>query len=141
MKSDSSKKHILLIDHQPYWREISTNALRGAGFTVDMLGTYHDLPSQECREGEKPELVVLGCTRIGTEEQRLIDEVLHQKHHLLVLCTSLSWQTMRTLFLKGVDDILDKPYNPTKLVKIVNEALENTPLLKGYQTAEGNGIA
>ena len=137
MKINTHNKHILLIDHQPYWREISTNALREAGFTVDMLETYHDLPSQKCVEEKKPELVLLGCNRIGTEEQRLIDEVLNQKQHLLVLCTSLSWQTMRTLFLKGVDDILDKPYNPAKLVNIVRETLEN---IFGYQTLERDGI-
>ena len=137
MKSESVNKRILLIDNQPYWREISTNALREAGFTVDMLETYHDLASQECVDEEKPELVLLGCKRIGTEEQQLIDEVLNQKQHLLVLCTSLSWLTMRTLFLKGVDDILDKPYNPAKLVNIVRETLEN---IFGYQTLERNGI-
>ena len=123
MNPGNVNKRILLIDHQLYWREISTNALREAGFTVDMLETYHDLPSRECVEGEKPELVLLGCKRIGTDEQQLIDEVLNQKQHLLVLCTSLPRQTMRTLFLKGVDDILDKPYNPAKLVNIVCEAL------------------
>ncbi|MFL5655249.1 MAG: hypothetical protein ACJ8CB_13875 [Ktedonobacteraceae bacterium] len=127
MKSDSSKKRILLIDHQPYWREISTNALKNDGFTVGTLDNYNYLPSQECVEGENPDLIVLGCAHIETAEQQLIDYVLAHKHHLLVLCTSLSWQTMRKLFLKGVDDILDKPYNPAKLVEIVNEVLASTP--------------
>jgi DNA-binding NtrC family response regulator len=78
-------------------------------------------------ESENPDLVVSGCAHIGAEEQRLIDEVLAHKHHLLVVCTSLSWQTVRKLFLKGVDDIVDKPYNPAKLVNIVNEVLETPP--------------
>src|SRR5205823_6443619 len=134
------KKRILLIDHQPYWREISTSALRREGFTVGTLDTYNYLPSQESVEGKKPDLVVLGCHHIEAEEQKLIDEVLSHKYHLVVLCTSLSWQIMRTLFLRGVDDIVDKPYNPAKLVKIVNEALESTPPRNRYQAVERNGL-
>jgi len=141
MKSDSCKKRILLIDHQPYWREISTNALKKDGFTVGTLDTYHYLPSQECVEGENPDLIVLGCARIEIEEQQLIDDVLAHKHHLLVLCTSLSWQTMRKLFLKGVDDIVDKPYNPAKLVKIVKEVLVSIPCCNEHQAVERNGAA
>ena len=140
-KSDSNTKRILLIDHQPYWREISTNALRREGFTVGTLDTYNYSLSQESVEGKKPDLVVLGCHQIETEEQKLIDDVLAHKHHLLVLCTFLSRQITRTLFLRGVDDIVDKPYNPTKLVKIVNEALESIPPRNRYQAIERNGVA
>src|SRR5438876_5600159 len=126
MKPNSNSKRILLIDHQSYWRKISTDALKKFGFAVNACETYNYLPSQEHVEDENHDLIVLGCSCIGTEEQQLIDDVLAGKHHLLVLCTSLSWQTMRMLFLQGVDDIVDKPYNPAKLVKIVNQALEST---------------
>ena len=141
MKPDSHNKHILLIDHQPYWREISTNALQKFGFAVDTHDTHNYLSSPKFEEDKNPDLIVLGCTHIGTEEQQLIDDVLNRKHHLLVMCTSLPWQTMRDLFLKGVDDILDKPYNPAKLVEIVNEALEITPPRNQYQAVERSGIA
>jgi DNA-binding response OmpR family regulator len=127
MKPNSNSKRILLIDHQSYWRKISTDALKKFGFAVDACETYNYLPSQECVEDKNHDLIVLGCSCIGTEEQQLIDDALAGKHHLLVLCTSLSWQTMRMLFLQGVDDIVDKPYNPANLVKIVNQVLERIP--------------
>src|SRR5215467_4701431 len=110
MKYRSKRKHILLIDHQSYWRELSTQALRNVGFYVCTLATYSQAPLQDFLKSENPDLVVLGCTRIGDEEQRLIEQVLDRKQHLLVLCASLSLQIMRSLFLLGVDDIVDKPY-------------------------------
>ena len=141
MKTYCSSKRIVLIDHQPYWREISTNALRSSGFVVDICDTYNFLPEQEWEESENPDLVVLGCSGIRVEEQKLIDDVLAHNHHLLVLCTSLSWLTMRNLFLKGVHDIVDKPYNPASLVKIVNQTLESTHPGKKYQPKERQGAA
>lgn len=127
MNPDSNGKRILLIDHQSYWRKISVDALKKFGFTVDAYETYNYLPSQKRVEDKHHDLIVLGCAHIGKEEQQFIDNVLACKHHLLVLCTSLSWQTMRMLFLQGVDDIQDKPYNPANLVKIVNQVLARTP--------------
>jgi DNA-binding NtrC family response regulator len=126
MIPEPCNKRILLIDRQPYWREISTKGLQRAGFSVGTLDTYTYQPPQLCLEDGDPDLVVLGCTRIQAEEQQLIDKVLAQRHHLLVLCTSLSWQTMRVLFRQGVADILEKPYNPAKLVNIVSQVLEHT---------------
>jgi len=117
MKSDNNKKHILLIDHQPYWHAISTNALRRNSFIVSTLNIYYYLSSKECIEDKTHDLVVL------------------------VLSPSLSWQTMHKLFLKGVDDIVDKPYNPAKLVKIVKEVLVSIPCCNEHQAVERNGAA
>ena len=136
-----TSKRIVLIDYQRYWREISTKALRSSGFVVNTLDSYNYLPKEKCLQEEHPDLVVLGCSGIRHEEQKLIDDILAHNHHLLVLCTSLSWQTMRNLFLQGVDDIVDKPYNPANLVEIVIQALEHTPRSKMYQAAERHGAA
>jgi len=141
MKTNCSSKRIVLIVHQPYLREISTNALMSVGFVVDICDTYNYLPEQKWLEDQYPDLVVLGCFGIRAEEQKLIDDVLANKQHLLVLCTSFSWQTMRELFLKGVHDILDKPYNPANLVEIVSQALESTSHSKKYQAPERYGAA
>ncbi len=93
-------------------------------------------PLQACLKGENPDLVVLGCTRIGDEEQRLIEQVLDRKQHLLVLSASLSLQIMRSLFLLGVDDIEDKPYDPKYLVKIVDQVLASIAPRNSYQIVE-----
>jgi len=140
MKQCSKHKRILIIDHQAYWRELSTQALEDVGFYVRTLATYNQAPLQDCLKGEKLDLVVLGCTRVGDEEQRLIAQVLSRRQHLLVLCVSLSLQIMRSLFLLGVDDIEDKPYNPERLITIVNQALASTIPRNGYQAVERAGI-
>ena len=125
--SEGNKKRILLIDQQSYWREISTKALTERGFNVSTLDTYDYAPFWKGMEGDKPDLVVLGCARIRPQEEQVITNVLTDKRRLLVLCTSLSWRMMRHLFLQGVDDIVDKPYNPRQLVQIVSDAFENAP--------------
>ena len=134
-------KRILLIDRQLYWREISAHALKSVGFIVCTLDTYNYLLPQDCLKGEDPDLVVLGCVRIGGEEQRLIAQILARKHHLLVLCASLPWQVMRSLFLQGVDDIVDKPHDPADVVNFVNQALESTVTDNSYQALESTGIS
>jgi DNA-binding NtrC family response regulator len=134
------RKYILLIDHQAYWREFSKQALYNAGFCVRTLATYNRVPLLACLKGGNPDLVVLGCTRIGDEEQYLIAQILERKQHLLVVCASLSWQIMRSLFRLGVTDIVDKPYDPGCLVEIVNQALVSTTPRNGYQAVERAGV-
>lgn len=141
MKPFNKSKRILLIDYQPYWREISTQALKSIGFSVYTLETYNYSPPQDCLHGEKPDLVVLGCAHIGPEEQQLITRILAHKYHILVLCDFLPWQVMRSLFLQGVDDITDKPYDPAYLVSIVNQTLESTVPRNSYQAVERDGAA
>lgn len=118
---DGRKKRILLIDHQEYWRKRSAAALEEAGFVVDTLSHYDYSP----RDEERPDLVVLGCTAINPDEQKLIGHLLALKLHLLVLCTSLPWRVMRALFIAGADDVAEKPYNPSHLLSAVDHALRS----------------
>ncbi|MFL5666795.1 MAG: hypothetical protein ACJ8BW_36420 [Ktedonobacteraceae bacterium] len=136
MNFSSQGKRILLIDHQSYWRELSRKALQSVGFYVHTLATYNQRPLQEWIKDEKLDLIVLGCARIGDEERRLIELVLDHKQHLLVLPASLPWRIMRALFLLGVDDIVDKTYNPEDLVQLVDEVLASTAPRNGYQAVE-----
>ncbi len=131
-----SSKCILLIDYQQYWRETATDALNSVGFLVCSVDSYNYDLALECLQGKKPDLVVLGCMRIGLEEQSLITQVLAHKHHLLVLCVFLPWQVMRTLFVQGVDNVVDKTYNTAYLIDIVNETLVSTVPHNSYQAVE-----
>ena len=140
MKPYTSKR-ILLIDRQLHWREVFAHALKSAGFIVCTLDTYNYILPEDCLKGENPDLVVLDCVRIRPEEERLITQVLAHKHHLLVLCASLPWQVMRSLFLQGVDDIVDKPYDPADVVNFVNQTLESTVTDNSYQALESTGIS
>lgn len=119
------KKFILLIDKQRSWRERSTHALELAGFAVEALDSYVIPEALLHHDRPRPDLVVLGCASVGPEEQILINEVLLQQWHLLVLSTSLPWHTMRALFRVGANDVTDKPYDADLLVMTVNQALES----------------
>ena len=98
MKSKPMQKHILVIDRQNYWRELSVRALTEAGFSVRSLDNYDYPPSNGHLEAYEPDLVVLGCASIGPDEQKVMANILEHKHHLLVLSTSLPWSVMRALF-------------------------------------------
>jgi DNA-binding response OmpR family regulator len=119
------RQKILLIDRQHSWLQRSAEALCSAGFEVDSLDRY-DYPDQLARsKNTRPTLVVLGCASIGPEELLLIDRVLQNKDHLIVMSTSLPSQIMRQVFLVGADDVTDKPYNVKNLVEIVNQVLHS----------------
>jgi DNA-binding response OmpR family regulator len=134
-------KHILLIDSQQYWRESTTSALRSAGFSVNQHDMYNCVPPHNSMDGENPDLIVLGCNQIGPEEEDTINHILAQKHHLLVLCAFLPLQMMRSLFLRGVDDIADKPDDPHKVIVLVTVVLASLVPRNCYQAVERNGVA
>ena len=88
------------------------------------LGSYDYTPETAYFSESRPDLIILGCPRIKFEERELIDKVLADHGHLIVLCASLPWGDMRALFLAGADDVVDdKPYDPARLVSIVEDAL------------------
>ena len=141
MKPYSNNKRILLIDHHEYWQEFSSSILRSAGFLVCTLDTYNYFIPQDCLQGENPDLVILSCNHIGPEEEYLIARLLAHKHHLLVLCDFIPWQKMRFLFLQGVNDITDKPYDPAYLIALVDEVLASLVPRNSYQAVEREGVA
>src|SRR5690348_16685780 len=98
---------IVVIDRQEYWRSFATKTLRSAGFVVQ---SYQDYANSLQQNKESVSLVILGCVHLGNAEQQFISQLLAQQHYLLVLCSYLTNQEMRLLFLKGVVDTLDKTY-------------------------------
>lgn len=116
-------RRILLIDRQEYWRKLSAHALSEAGFAVSVLGSYSYSPDTAYFEEGPPDIVIIGCLKIGHEEQQLIVQLLADKHRVVVLGASLPWNDMRSLFLAGADDVADKTYDGAHLVRMVEEAL------------------
>ena len=116
---------ILVLDRQSYWREFATETLRSAGHPVSALASYDEAPTaQEERKGQTATLVLLGCPAIEREERLLIARLLVRGHYVIAFATSLPIQVMRTLFIKGVEDAVDKTYDAAELVDIVEQALE-----------------
>jgi DNA-binding NtrC family response regulator len=114
-------KVILIIDRQPFWRDKVAATLTDKGYVVRVMGEYA-YPSPAFMD-PRPDLIILGCSRIKHEERQLINEVLADHRHLVVLCASLPWGDMRALFLAGADDVVDdKPYDADRITRIVEEA-------------------
>lgn len=116
---------ILIVDRQDYWRELSAQALAQKGYFVRVLSDYDYSPGSAYFDGKPPDLVILGCARIGREEQAFIKKVMDDRCRLVVLSTLLPWGDMRSLFLAGANDVADKTYNPDHIINIVEEAFEN----------------
>ena len=140
MRASLKSKCILLIIDQPSWRETARAELKSAGFVVCTLDSDNQVLLDDCLRDNNPDLIVLGCTFVGSKEQRLIARVLALKYHLLVLCASLSRQVMRKLFIQGVDDIVDKPYDAASLVKVVDQVMVSTVPRNSYQAVERYGV-
>jgi DNA-binding NtrC family response regulator len=136
MMSKVKGKQILIIDSQDYWRRLSARALEEAGFRVSTLDHYNYPPTTNQTQAEKPDLVILGCANIEPKELKLIERLLLDKYHLLVLCTSLPRQVMRSLFVKGADDVAEKPYDSTDLVDTVNQVFEAIAPANSYSAVE-----
>ncbi len=135
MNIDSIEKRgrILLIDLQDEWRERSARALESEGYEVSVLDNYSYPPSGQETSTERFDLVILGCASIGNEERDLIDRIVSYHDHLMVLSTALPWPLMRLVFLAGVDDVADKPYDSLRLVKLIEQAFDAMKPRDSYQ--------
>jgi DNA-binding NtrC family response regulator len=141
MTSAARKINVLIIDLQDDWRNLAVRALEEAGYHARALANYDYPPENGHHRQRKPDLVILGCTEIGPEEQALMRRVLESRYRLLILSTSLPPTVMRALFLKGADDVADKPYKAERLVDIVSEVLETITPRDSYQAIEREGAS
>jgi DNA-binding response OmpR family regulator len=136
MMNSSNHERVLIIERENYWREHSVRALEARGFIVKELDHYEYSPSKAYFDGKPPDLVILGCAKIGSAERLLIHNILADKRHLIVLCTSLPWGDMRSVFLLGADDVADKPYDPNRLIKIVEHTFNSMSPRNSYESKE-----
>lgn len=109
-------------EHSPFTQEVSERK------TFPDETALHDKEEQGGNRAvplQTPDLIIVGCTRVDKEERTLIEQLLVAQYHLLVVSTFLPGQVMRSLFLQGVDDVVDKPYTSTSLVAIVQDTLQS----------------
>jgi DNA-binding response OmpR family regulator len=123
--TESSNKRVLIIDRHSYWRDKVAAALRDQGYNVQILSSYDYEPAGMDDEEGVADLVILGCPRLSRDERDLINRILSNHQHLVVFCSSLPWGDMRTLFMAGADDVADKPYDPAKVISVVQEVFAN----------------
>jgi DNA-binding response OmpR family regulator len=140
MRFSFKNKRILIIDRQKYWREMVADTLSEADSQIALLDTYDYQGKANYFAGEKiPDLVILGCVRIGGEERELIHRILADGLHLMIFSTLLPWEEMRHLFHEGADDVADKTYDQERLINAV-EGVFNARQGDSYQRAEEKGL-
>jgi DNA-binding NtrC family response regulator len=123
---------VLVVDQQDQWRELAATALRTAHFCVRSLATYDVRIIQQDLSGGPVDLVVLGCARIDAGEVHVTSWLADRQQGVLVLCGSLLPQMMRSAFLAGALDVVDKPYSERGIVDAVSETLERVGKAPSY---------
>jgi DNA-binding response OmpR family regulator len=140
MRFSFKNKHILIIDRQKYWREMAAGTLAEADSQIALLDTYdYQAEADYFADAKLPDLVILGCVRIGDEERELIHRILGEGLHLMIFSTLLPWEEMRHLFNEGADDVTDKTYDQERLINAV-EGVFNARQGDSYQRAEKKGL-
>lgn len=135
MRFSFQNKRILVIDRQKYWREMVADTLAEADSQVTLLNDYdYDTEATYFAGGKAPDLVIMGCVRIGPEERELIHRILADGLHLMVFSTLLPAAEMRDLFREGAEDVTDKTYDQERLVNAVEEVF-NARQGDSYQRA------
>jgi DNA-binding NtrC family response regulator len=130
---------LLIIDHQTYWHNFAANALQARGYHVQTLQSYEDvLPVLE--KGRAFNLVILGCASVDVHERLLITLLLTQHLHLIVLASVLTSAMIRTLFLQGVDDVVEKTHDSAHLLSYVDQAIERIALREKHQFSVKKGV-
>jgi len=141
MKFSFKNKRILIIDHQKYWRELLADTLAEADSQVTLLEDYdYQTEAPYFASGKAPDLVIIGCVRIGPEERELFHRVLEDGLHLMVFSTLLPTDEMRELFREGAEDVADKTYDKKRLVNAVEEVF-NAREGDSYRRAEEKGLS
>jgi DNA-binding response OmpR family regulator len=140
MRFSFKNKRILIIDRQRYWREMAADTLAEADSQIALLDSYGYQGKADYFPGAAvPDLVILGCVRIGQEERELIHRILGDGLHLMIFSTLLPWEEMRHLFHEGADDVTDKTYDQERLISAVDGVL-NARQGDSYQRAEEKGL-
>ena len=133
MSQDSDIKHIIVIDRKSRWREFSKAALTARGYHIHLYDNY-DYPPPTLGSNQ-PALVILGCVTVGEEELQLIEQVVRRQHHLMVFCTAVGRDVMRSVFLKGAEDVTEWPYDVDTFVDSIEHVLHTIQSRNAYQTA------
>ena len=140
MNDSAEGKRILLIALEDRWRNESKSALGAEGFNVDATNNYSYLDPEGDNQDVTYDLVILGCADIGRDERTLIERVLDNREHLLVLISKFSWPRVRSVFLAGASDVANRPLEPSRLVEVVNQALKNMGSRDNYERIERGGL-
>jgi DNA-binding NtrC family response regulator len=123
-KETQRTPQLWIVDRQEYWRSLSEDVLRSAGFAIQVYKAYSTLLS--CPDNSKPDLVLLGCTSYSEEEKHLLRELTHRNWPVIALVSSLSLPDLRAFFHAGAMDVAERPQTPNQLLSLIKADLRST---------------
>ncbi len=127
-------KHILFIDDEPTWLDSARRILSEAGHVIETTSSVPD--GWELLQNESFDLVLADLKKVGLEEATFRDMTQLQTkrgHRVAVMFpTELTTEKTSTIFELGAHDCIDKPYDTSKLLDLVQEQLAKEVALSAY---------
>ena len=106
-----------IVDHQDFWRTLSVDALRSAGFFIQDYKEYSEVLSASYNS--KPDLVLLGCITSQAEERDLLQKLARRGWLVVVFASSLSVADLRDFFHAGAVNVVERPRSAEELLSVV----------------------
>ncbi|CAN5341826.1 hypothetical protein BH10BAC1_BH10BAC1_12040 [soil metagenome] len=122
------EKEFFIVDTSGFWSDFSYCSLTSTGCKIKKYTSYKYLKVTLNKFKEKPDLIIIGCSKPNIEEIELVEFLHHNNFRQIVLCSFLSWDEMRELFLAGADDVTEKPFDSEELIETIKESLNNMEL-------------
>jgi DNA-binding response OmpR family regulator len=120
-------KHVLIVDDDPLIGQFLVDVLDGKGFTVTVARNGKE--GLEAARSQKPDLILLDVMMPELNGFQVC-EALRRDASLeaipVVMLTAMENQKLNELaFEAGAEVCMTKPFQPDRLVNIINLALEN----------------
>ncbi len=118
MPQSDKRQYVWVLDRLSHRRLRVARDLEAAGYRVEQSGSYDVFPN-----GAVPDLVVLGCARVGPEERALVARFVEWAVPIVVTSSHLSEEESRGLFHLGARDVGPRPQSVGDVLEIVSKAL------------------
>ena len=120
-------KHVLIVDDDPLIGQFLVDVLDGKGFTVTMARNGKE--GLEAARSQKPDLILLDVMMPELNGFQVC-EILRRDAALeatpVVMLTAMENQKLNQLaFEAGAEVCMTKPFQPDRLINIINLALHN----------------
>lgn len=133
MGTTADKTHsLLLISRDKFWLEKSRETLMYRDqWSVHLHHLHRSTDLQKLLDEVQPELTILYCSQMSSDEYNLIQSILTKSLRVVVQCPDLPWGDMRRLFLHGVSDATDDPTNPNALFELIDNSIAEDTIPAG----------
>jgi len=124
-----SNKRILVIDTRDEWVSFAKSTLSDAGYKVEVAGSVRETKEMLGDNDNKFDLILTDQKLAEAESDVLRDMIWREpdrRRRVVVVSPAQSTvDRMRAIFKLGAFDYVDKQYEATKLIGLVQEIFEN----------------